>query len=175
MNRFLIPLGIFIVLVVFLWVGLSLNPREIPSPLINKTAPAFELPQLHEPNKTIRPEDLHGKVWLLNIWASWCVTCREEHPLLVELAQKNIVPIYGLNYKDQREEGLALLRESGDPYILSAYDHDGKVGIDWGVYGVPETFVIDKSGLIRHKFIGALTPELIQNKLIPLVKELNGA
>ena len=88
MNRFLIPLGIFIVLVVFLWVGLSLNPREIPSPLINKTAPAFELPQLHEPNKTIRPEDLHGKVWLLNIWASWCVTCREEHPLLVELAKK---------------------------------------------------------------------------------------
>lgn len=175
MNRFLLPLGIFVVLVVFLWIGLSLNPREVPSPLINKMAPAFRLPQLHDAAKTIGPEDLRGKVWLLNVWSSWCVTCRQEHPLLIELGRQNLVPIYGLNYKDKREEGLALLKSAGDPYVLSAYDREGNVGIDWGVYGVPETFVIDKAGLIRHKFIGALTPEVIQNKLIPLVKELNGA
>ncbi|MBK8568976.1 MAG: DsbE family thiol:disulfide interchange protein [Candidatus Nitrotoga sp.] len=175
MNRFLLPLGAFIVLVIFLWIGLTLNPREVPSPLINKIAPTFRLPQLHDAAKTIGPEDLRGKVWLLNVWASWCVTCRQEHPLLVELGRQKLVPIYGLNYKDNRDDGLALLRNSGDPYTLSAYDREGNVGIDWGVYGVPETFVIDKSGLIRHKFIGALTPELIQNKLIPLVKELNGA
>jgi cytochrome c biogenesis protein CcmG/thiol:disulfide interchange protein DsbE len=175
MNRFLLPLGAFIVLVIFLWIGLTLNPREVPSPLINKIAPTFRLPQLHDAAKTIGPEDLRGKVWLLNVWASWCVTCRQEHPLLVELERQKLVPIYGLNYKDNRDDGLALLRNSGDPYTLSAYDREGNVGIDWGVYGVPETFVIDKSGLIRHKFIGALTPELIQNKLIPLVKELNGA
>lgn len=175
MNRFLLPLGAFIVLVIFLWIGLSLNPKEVPSPLINKMAPAFRLPQLHDAAKTIGPEDLRGKVWLLNVWSSWCVTCRQEHPLLVELGRQNLVPIYGLNYKDKREEGLALLKSAGDPYVLSAYDREGNVGIDWGVYGVPETFVIDKAGLIRHKFIGALTPEVIQNKLIPLVKELNGA
>ncbi|RFC32091.1 MAG: cytochrome c biogenesis protein CcmG, thiol:disulfide interchange protein DsbE [Candidatus Nitrotoga sp. MKT] len=175
MNRFLLPLGAFIVLVIFLWIGLTLNPREVPSPLINKIAPTFRLPQLHDAAKTIGPEDLRGKVWLLNVWASWCVTCRQEHPLLVELERQKLVPIYGLNYKDNRDDGLALLKNSGDPYTLSAYDREGNVGIDWGVYGVPETFVIDKSGLIRHKFIGALTPELIQNKLIPLVKELNGA
>jgi cytochrome c biogenesis protein CcmG/thiol:disulfide interchange protein DsbE len=115
MNRFLLPLGAFVALVIFLWVGLTLNPREIPSPLINKTAPAFRLPQLHESNKTISPEDLRGKVWLLNIWASWCVTCRQEHPLLVELSRKNFVPIYGLNYKDRREDGLALLKGPGIP------------------------------------------------------------
>jgi cytochrome c biogenesis protein CcmG/thiol:disulfide interchange protein DsbE len=175
MNRFLLPLGAFIVLVIFLWIGLTLNPREVPSPLINKVAPTFRLPQLHDAAKTIGPEDLRGKVWLLNVWSSWCVTCRQEHPLLVELGRQNLVPIYGLNYKDNRDDGLALLKSSGDPYVLSAYDREGNVGIDWGVYGVPETFVIDKSGLIRHKFIGALTPELIQNKLIPLIKELNGA
>jgi cytochrome c biogenesis protein CcmG/thiol:disulfide interchange protein DsbE len=175
MNRFLLPLGAFIVLVIFLWIGLTLNPREVPSPLINKVAPTFRLPQLHDAAQTIGPEDLRGKVWLLNVWASWCVTCRQEHPLLVELGRQNLVPIYGLNYKDNRDDGLTLLRNSGDPYVLSAYDREGNVGIDWGVYGVPETFVIDKSGLIRHKFIGALTPELIQNKLIPLIKELNGA
>ncbi|MBA0901568.1 MAG: DsbE family thiol:disulfide interchange protein [Candidatus Nitrotoga sp.] len=173
MNRFLLPLGAFVALVIFLWVGLTLNPREIPSPLINKTAPAFRLPQLHESSKTIGPEDLLGKVWLLNIWASWCVTCRQEHPLLVELSRKNFVPIYGLNYKDRREDGLALLKGSGNPYVMSAYDREGSAGIDWGVYGVPETFVIDKAGLVRHKFIGALTPKLIDDVLTPLVKRLN--
>ena len=175
MSRFLLPLIAFIVLVLFLGVGLKLKPREVPSPFIGKAAPAFRLAQLHEGSKTIAPEDLRGKVWLLNVWASWCVTCRQEHPLLVEMKRQNLVPIYGLNYKDKREDGIALLQQFGDPYVLSAYDFEGRVGIDWGVYGVPETFVIDKAGIIRYKVIGAITPEVIQTKLIPLIKELNGA
>ncbi len=175
MNRFLLPLGAFIVLAIFLGVGLTLKPREVPSPLIDKPAPAFRVPQLHDEAKTIAPEDMRGKVWLLNVWASWCVSCREEHPLLVELAQQNVVPIYGLNYKDKREDAIAWLNEHGNPYVMSAHDRGGNVGIDWGVYGVPETFVMDKQGIIRYKQIGPVTPEVIRDKLIPLVKELNGA
>jgi cytochrome c biogenesis protein CcmG/thiol:disulfide interchange protein DsbE len=130
---------------------------------------------LYEEAKTIAPEEMRGKVWLLNVWASWCVTCREEHPLLVELAQQNLVPIYGLNYKDKREDAMAWLAERGNPYVVTAYDREGNVGIDWGVYGVPETFVIDKLGIIRYKQIGPVTPEALRDKIIPLVKELNGA
>ncbi|MDE2310333.1 MAG: DsbE family thiol:disulfide interchange protein [Betaproteobacteria bacterium] len=175
MNRFLLPLVVFIVLVLFLGIGLNLKPREVPSPLIDKPAPAFRVPQLHEEAKTIAPEEMRGKVWLLNVWASWCVSCREEHPLLVEFARQNLVPIYGLNYKDKREDALAWLVEGGNPYVVSAYDRDGNVGIDWGVYGVPETFVIDKLGIIRYKQIGPVTPEALRDKIIPLVKELNSA
>ena len=175
MSRFLLPLVIFIILVLFLGVGLKLKPGEVPSPLIGKTAPAFRLAQLHDASKTIGPEDLRGQVWLLNVWASWCVTCRQEHPLLVEMKRQNLVPIYGLNYKDKREDGLAWLKQFGDPYVLAAYDIEGRAGIDWGVYGVPETFLIDKAGIIRYKVIGAITPEIVQDKLIPLIKELNGA
>ena len=175
MNRFLLPLVVFIVLVIFLGIGLNLKPREVPSPLIDKPAPVFRVPQLHEENKTIAPEDMRGKVWLLNVWASWCVTCREEHPLLVEFARQNMVPIYGLNYKDKREDALAWLAERGNPYVVTAYDREGNVGIDWGVYGVPETFVVDKLGIIRYKQIGPVTPEALRDKIIPLVKELSGA
>jgi len=172
MTRFLVPLGIFIVLVVFLAVGLGLNPREVPSPLINKPAPAFRLPQLHQPDKTFSQQDMKGKVWLLNVWASWCVSCREEHPLLVELARSNVVPVYGLNYKDKPEDALAWLKDFGDPYVLSIIDRNGRVGIDYGVYGVPETFVIDKQGAIRYKQIGPITPKALQDKILPLVKAL---
>lgn len=175
MSRFLLPLSIFVILAGFLFVGLHLNPREVPSPLIDKAAPAFRVPQLHAADKTIAPEDLKGKVWLFNVWASWCVSCRQEHPLLVELAKRNVVPIIGLNYKDGRDAGLGWLREHGDPYALSAFDADGRVGIDYGVYGVPETFLIDKAGVIRYKHIGPLTAEAIENKLLPKIKELNGA
>ena len=175
MNRFLLPLLAFIVLVIFLGIGLNLKPREVPSPLIDKPAPVFRVPQLYEENKTIAPEDMRGKVWLLNVWASWCVTCREEHPLLVELARQNLVQIYGLNYKDKREAAIAWLAERGNPYVVTAYDREGNVGIDYGVYGVPETFVIDKLGIIRYKQIGPVTPEALRDKIIPLVKELNGA
>ena len=172
MTRFLVPLAIFIVLVAFLAVGLGLNPREVPSALINKSAPAFQLPQLHQPDKIFSQQDMKGKVWLLNVWASWCVSCREEHPVLMDLAKSNVVPIYGLNYKDPREDALAWLKQFGDPYALSIADRDGRVGIDYGVYGVPETFVIDKEGAIRYKQIGPVTPDALKNKILPLVKEL---
>lgn len=175
MRRFLLPLGIFIVLVGFLAAGLRLNPREVPSPFIGKPAPAFSVPQLHAADHSIAPQDMAGKVWLLNVWASWCVSCRQEHPVLMELARRNVVPIVGLDYKDERPAGIAWLQEHGDPYLLSAYDRDGRIGIDYGVYGVPETFVIDKAGVIRHKHIGPLTQKAVDEKILPLVKELNGA
>jgi cytochrome c biogenesis protein CcmG/thiol:disulfide interchange protein DsbE len=175
MGRFLLPLSLFIVLAAFLAVGLRLNPREVPSPLIDKPAPAFRVPQLHAEGKTIAPEDLKGQVWLFNVWASWCVSCRVEHPHLVELAKRNIVPIIGLNYKDTREAGQTWLREFGDPYALSAFDVDGRIGIDYGVYGVPETFLIDQNGMIRYKHIGPLSPEAIETRLLPKIRELKGA
>jgi len=175
MNRFLIPLAIFGILVGFLFVGLGLNPREVPSPLIDKPAPHFELPQLHEPDKTFSQKDMLGKVWLLNVWASWCTACREEHPVVTELAKSGVAPVYGLNYKDRREDGLAWLRRFGDPYRLSAFDIQGTVGIDYGVYGVPETYVIDKRGVIRYKRIGPLTSDIVKQKILPLLDELNRA
>jgi cytochrome c biogenesis protein CcmG/thiol:disulfide interchange protein DsbE len=172
MNTFLLPLGIFIVLVAFLAIGLNLNPREVPSPLVGKPAPAFTLPQLHQPEATFAPKDLQGKVWLLNVWASWCVSCRQEHPILVDLAKRNIVPIYGLNYKDPREDALRWLKQFGDPYVLSIADVEGRVGIDYGVYGVPETYVIDKAGVIRFKQIGPVTQDVLEKTILPLIREL---
>jgi len=174
MRRFLLPLGIFLVIVVFLGIGLTLNPREIPSPLIDKPAPAFTLAQLSNPEKTFSQKDMLGKVWMLNVWASWCVACREEHPVLVELARSKAVPIYGLNYKDKREDALAWLRQFGDPYVLSIMDNAGRTGIDYGVYGVPETFIIDKQGVIRYKNIGPVTHEVLQAKILPLIRKLQG-
>jgi len=175
MKRFLLPLIAFVALVVFLGVGLHRDPREVPSPLVGKPAPNFSLTQLQAPEKTISPKDMEGKVWLLNVWASWCVACREEHPILLDFSKLGVVPIVGLNYKDGRKEGVDLLQQFGDPYQLSAFDADGRVGIDYGVYGVPETFVIDKRGVIRYKHIGPVTPEVLSDKLIPLIKELNRA
>jgi cytochrome c biogenesis protein CcmG, thiol:disulfide interchange protein DsbE len=172
MTRFLLPLGIFVVLVGFLLVGLNLNPRQVPSPLIGKPAPEFQLQQLHQAEQTLTSKDNLGKVWLLNVWASWCVSCREEHPLLVELAKSGIVPVYGLNYKDQRDDALRWLKQFGDPYTVSIVDPEGRTGIDYGVYGVPETYVIDKNGIIRYKQIGPVTVEALQTKILPLVKEL---
>lgn len=172
MMRFIWPLVAFLVLAAFLYVGLGLNPREVPSPLIGKPAPAFTLPQLHEPDKQFSSQEMKGKVWLLNVWASWCVSCREEHPVLVELARQNIVPVYGLDYKDKREDGEGWLARGGDPYVLSISDADGRVGIDYGVYGVPETYLIDKQGIIRYKEIGPVTPQKLRDKILPLVAEL---
>jgi cytochrome c biogenesis protein CcmG/thiol:disulfide interchange protein DsbE len=172
MNRFVIPLAVFAILLVFLFVGLSLNPREVPSPLVGKAAPAFELAQLHKPDLPFSHKAMAGKVWLLNVWASWCVACREEHPVLVELAKMKVVPIVGLNYKDKPDEGRAWLKQFGDPYLLSVMDRDGRVGIDFGVYGVPETFLIDRQGVIRFKQIGPVTPEVLNKKILPLVREL---
>jgi cytochrome c biogenesis protein CcmG/thiol:disulfide interchange protein DsbE len=170
--KFLIPLALFIVLVGFLAVGLNRDPHEVPSPLINKTAPAFEIAQLEEPNKTFSPASMKGQVWILNVWASWCVACREEHPVLVELAQSQVAPLVGLDYKDKREDALAMLSTQGNPYLLSAYDANGRVGIDYGVYGVPETYVIDRAGVIRFKHIGPITTQILNQKIYPLVSEL---
>jgi len=175
MKRFFIPLGIFFVLVVFLGVGLHLKPQEIPSPFIGKQAPQFTLTQLEDGEKKFSPQDMQGKVWLLNVWASWCAPCRAELPVLVDFSKKGVVPIIGLNYSDAREEGNKLLSEFGNPYQLSAFDRDGRVGTDYGVYGVPETFVIDKHGVIRLKHVGPVTGEVIKDQLLPLIQELNRA
>ena len=192
MNRFLWPLIGFIVLVVLLAVGLNLDPREVPSPLVGKPAPAFSLSKLGSDEK-FSPQDMQGKVWLLNVWSTWCVSCRQEHPMLVQMAKSQTVTLIGLNYKEVRgdasfdmskinaeaEKTMATQRASawvqrhGNPYALSALDLDGRVGIDYGVYGVPETYVIDKAGIIRLKHTGPITPEVFSGKLLPLVKELN--
>ena len=174
MGKFLIPLGIFGVLAIFLGRGLSLDPKEIPSPLIDKPAPVFSLSQLDKPSEMIGTEQLRGQVWILNVWASWCVACRDEHPVLVEFSKTNAVPIYGLNYKDKREPAMNWLQQLGNPYTASIFDENGRVGIDFGVYGVPETFVIDKQGVIRYKKTGPVTQETIQTKILPLVKKLQG-
>jgi cytochrome c biogenesis protein CcmG/thiol:disulfide interchange protein DsbE len=170
---FLIPLAAFLALAVVLAVGLKLDPREVPSPLIDKPAPKFALPRLDDAARTLGSADLRGKVWVLNVWASWCVACREEHPLLVEFAKKKVVPLYGLNYKDERADANRWLARFGNPYDASLHDLDGRVGIDFGVYGVPETFVIDQNGVIRLKHIGPLTPEVLANKIEPLLKKLD--
>ena len=170
---FLIPLFAFFALAAVLAVGLKRDPREVPSPLIDKPAPNFALPRLDDAAKTIRLDDMRGKVWLLNVWASWCVACREEHPVLMEFAKKRVVPIYGLDYKDGRADALAWLARFGNPYDASLVDADGRVGIDFGVYGVPETFVIDGNGVIRLKHIGPLTPEVLRDKIEPLLKKLD--
>ena len=173
MNRFLLPLGIFVVVVGFLAIGLTLNPRDLPSPLVGRPAPDFSLPQLYDQEKIFSPKEMKGKVWLLNVWASWCAACKEEHPVLLHLAQSGVVPIYGMDYKDKREEALAWLKEQGgNPYVVVAVDESGRVGIDYGVYGVPETYVIDKAGVIRYKQIGPLREDTVQGKILPLVREL---
>ncbi|MDE2440074.1 MAG: DsbE family thiol:disulfide interchange protein [Betaproteobacteria bacterium] len=193
MNRYYWILGGFAALVVLLAVGLNLNPRDVPSPLVGKPAPAFTLSQLAEPDKTLSPQDMRGKVWLFNVWSSWCVSCRQEHPVLVEFSRKVDVPLIGLNYKEVRGDGefdmskmpaeeekkLAFQRanqwlsQHGNPYKLTVMDLDGRVGIDYGVYGVPETYVIDKSGVIRMKHTGPISPEILTQKILPLLAELN--
>jgi cytochrome c biogenesis protein CcmG, thiol:disulfide interchange protein DsbE len=166
------PLLAVLALGVLLGVGLGLNPREVPSPFIGKPAPAFASPLLDDPARTLRPEDLRGQVWMLNVWASWCGACREEHPLLVRLARDSKVPIYGLNYKDDPRDAQEWLRRFGNPYTASLMDRDGHVGIDYGVYGVPETFVIDRQGIVRYKHIGPVTQEVWTSRLLPLIQSL---
>ena len=173
MNRLLLlPLVLFITLVAFLLIGLRRDPHEIPSPFINKPALAFQLKQLQDPNKTFSAQEMRGKVWLLNVWASWCVSCREEHPVLIELARTGAVPIYGLNWKDKPADARSWLDEFGNPYVLSASDLDGRVAIDYGVYGAPETYVIDKTGVIRHKRVGVIDMRVWNEELKPLIDQL---
>ncbi|MFT3760040.1 DsbE family thiol:disulfide interchange protein [Thauera sp.] len=193
--KFLVPLILFFALAGFLAFGLTLNPREVPSPLIDKPAPQFSLARLDDPERPFALEEMKGQVWLLNVWASWCVACRQEHPLLVRMAQQKLVPVVGLNYKEVRGDGainargMALeaetamaierarrwLTDHGDPYVLSVLDIDGRVGIDFGVYGVPETFLIDGQGRIRYKHIGPITPESLQQVILPKIEEVRRA
>ena len=175
MIRKFVPLLIFITLVVFLGIGLTRDPHLVPSPLINKPVPEFSLPRLADTNQRLASSDLRGQVSLLNVWASWCVSCREEHPVLLDLAKKNVVTLYGLNYKDKREDALNWLKFFGNPYVESAHDLDGKVGIDFGVYGVPETFVVDKQGIIRYKQIGPITEDVLKETILPLITRLEGS
>jgi cytochrome c biogenesis protein CcmG/thiol:disulfide interchange protein DsbE len=174
MNRLLLlPLVLFVGLVAFLMVGLRRDPHEIPSPLINKPAPAFQLKQLHDPNKTFSAQEMRGKVWLLNFWGTWCPACRDEHPLLVQYSKTGAVPIYGVDYKDERATALQLLEEEGNPYTVTASDPEGRLSIDYGVYGAPETFLIDREGVIRYKQIGPITEEAWQKEILPRVKRWN--
>jgi cytochrome c biogenesis protein CcmG/thiol:disulfide interchange protein DsbE len=172
MMRFILPFVVFLVLSVFLYKGLGRDTREVPSPLVGKPAPAFVLPQLHDATRQFAPKEMLGKVWLLNVWASWCGACKDEHPILMELSHQNIVPIVGLDYKDKRQDGEATLNNAGDPYNLVIADLDGKVGFDYGVYGVPETYVIDKQGIIKYKLIGPVTPQNLRETILPMVAEL---
>ena len=173
MKKYIVPLVLFIFLGLLLAYGLNLDPRKIPSPLIGKSLPAFSLATVADPARKVSRDELLGRAYLLNVWASWCVACRQEHPFLNELARNKTVPIIGLNYKDKREDALGWLGSLGNPYELSLSDSDGRLGIDLGVYGVPETFVIDKQGVIRYKQIGPITPEAWEQKLAPLIKELS--
>jgi cytochrome c biogenesis protein CcmG/thiol:disulfide interchange protein DsbE len=191
--RFLIPLAVFFVLLIFLAIGLTRDPRDVPSPLKDKPAPGFKLPQLAAADLSFSPTDMKGKVWLLNVWSSWCVSCRAEHPLLVAFAKQSQLPIVGLSYKEvrgdsdidagklspddelklTRQRANAWLAQRGDPYTMVALDLDGRVGIDYGVYGVPETYVIDKAGMIRMKHTGPITPDSLKAQILPLVAELS--
>ena len=171
MLRFLFPLGLFLVLAGFLAAGLYLNPRDIGSTRIDKPAPAFTLPQLMNTDKTFSNKNFIGKVSLFNAWASWCVSCRYEHSLLMELAKQGYA-IYGLNYKDQLAEARGLLARTGNPYIFNGFDETGRVGMDWGVTGTPETFVIDKEGMVRYKHTGPLTVEIWMKEILPMIQEL---
>jgi len=172
--RFFLPLAVLCCLVWFLGAGLRLDPKEVPSPLIGKAAPDFDLTRLDDAGQRIRKTDLLGQVWMLNVWASWCAACREEHPVLLRFASRATIPVLGLDYKDERNAGQRWLRNFGNPYRASVFDEDGRVGIDWGVYGVPETFVIDKQGVVRYKHIGALTDDVLLNTIEPLIRRLNG-
>jgi cytochrome c biogenesis protein CcmG, thiol:disulfide interchange protein DsbE len=165
-KKLLFPVA-FIALAGVLFYGLFRDPREVPSPLIGKPAPALTVPMLHDANASFTPEQMKGKVWLLNVWASWCPPCKEEHPVLLELSKKNIVAIVGHNYKDKREAALEVLRTTGDPYAISIFDEQGKTALDWGVYGAPETFLIDAQGIIRAKHVGPVTNEIIATKFKP--------
>ena len=175
MARYLLPFVGFLVLAGFLFVGLGLDPKEVPSPLVGRPAPQFRLARLENPALDISNEDLEGRVSLLNVWATWCVSCRAEHPLLMALARRDLVDIYGLNYKDSRDAAVRWLEAYGNPYLTSAFDPDGRAGIDWGVYGTPETFVIDRRGMVRYKHIGPLTQDDLDGKILPLIRELQGS
>lgn len=169
-TRYLVPLGAFLALAALLFYGLGLDPSKVPSPLVGKPAPAFALESLKEPGKEINSDILKGRMSLVNVWASWCPSCRQEHAELVRIARETDVQMIGFNWKDQRPDALAMLQRYGDPYVLSLYDPDNKAGIDWGVYGAPETFVIDADGIVRHKRIGPIDTKVWNEEILPVIR-----
>jgi cytochrome c biogenesis protein CcmG/thiol:disulfide interchange protein DsbE len=172
MYKFFLPVILFLVLCGFLFIGLYKDPSEVPSPLIGKAVPEFSLPKLLDSSSQFTQREFFGKVSLLNVWGTWCFACKQEHPVLLELAKKNVAPIYGLNYKDDAAQAKMYLRDFGNPFAANAADEQGRVAIDWGVYGAPETFVIDRKGIIRHKHIGPLTMQDLESKILPLIQQL---
>jgi len=169
---FFMPLLLYLGLAVLLGVGLTLNPREIPSPLIGKPVPEFHLDPVKGRTLGLASGDLRSEVSIVNVFASWCTACRDEHPLWMEIKSAGIIPLHGLNYKDRPDDAARWLAELGDPYTRTGADLNGRVGIDWGVYGVPETFIVDKRGMIRDKVIGAVTRKTLNEKVLPLVRKL---
>jgi cytochrome c biogenesis protein CcmG/thiol:disulfide interchange protein DsbE len=167
-----IPVVVFVLLVVFFAIGLTMNPRDIPSPLIGKPVPDFSLPPVKGRTLGLSSADLRGQVSIVNVFASWCVACREEHPVLMELKESGVVPIHGINYKDKPDDAQAWLNQFGDPYTRTGADVSGRVAIDWGVYGVPETYVIDRDGRIVHKHIGPISPEALRETIMPIIGRL---
>lgn len=173
--RFALPVIAFAGLVAALAVGLQRDPSELPSPLIGQPLPAFELPSLTEPSRTVSSAELRGRPALVNVWASWCAACRDEHDFLLRLSANGIIPVYGLNWRDERASALRWLQNLGDPYIASAYDGEGRVGIDLGVYGAPETFLIGPDGTVLHRHVSPLTPEVWAREFEPRLAALEGA
>jgi len=167
-----IPLAVFIGIGVFFGIGLTLNPREIPSPLVGKPAPEFALEAVRGRSSGLASDDLRGEVSMVNVFASWCAACREEHPVLLDIKRSGAVPVHGLNYKDQPDAASAWLDKLGDPYSRTGADVDGRVGIDWGVYGVPETFIVGRDGHIAYKHIGPITEEAWNKKILPVIRTL---
>ncbi len=170
--KFLIPLLLFLVIAGFLGVGLVLDPKEVPSPLVGKPAPELSLPALDNPGRIVTTEEFLGKPWMLNVWATWCVSCRAEHRVLVDMSRHTDIPVVGLDYKDDAEAAKQWLRQLGNPYVVTAFDEKGRIAIDWGVYGTPETYLIDKKGIIRYKQIGPINVEILETKILPLIKQL---
>ena len=172
--RFVFPLAVFLGIAIFLFAGLGKDPRVLPSPLIDKPAPEFDLPDLHDPAARVSSKALRGQIYLLNVWGSWCVSCRIEHPVLEAFAREKLVPVIGLDWKDPREDALRWLAQFGDPYDQIAVDADGRTAIDFGIYGAPESFLVDAAGVIRFKHVGPLTPDVVEGKLKPMIAKLQG-
>jgi cytochrome c biogenesis protein CcmG, thiol:disulfide interchange protein DsbE len=169
---YLAPLLFCLMLGSLLAFGLGRDARLVPTPLLDRPMPSFELPSLQQPERLVGSAEFGAGVAVFNVWASWCVSCRQEHPLLMELAERHGVPVYSLNYRDDRRDALLYLARHGNPYLWSAHDRSGRVGIDWGVYGTPETFIVDRTGRIRYKRVGPITREELEVRILPLLAQL---
>ncbi|WP_153916424.1 DsbE family thiol:disulfide interchange protein [Shewanella sp. TC10] len=167
-----IPLVLFLGMGVFLYQGLFLNPQQLDSALEGKPVPAFQLERLETPGEMLTQENLKGEVSLINVWATWCPACKYEHPFLMMLARKNILPIYGVNYRDERAPAIRELSREGDPYAINIFDKDGRLGLDLGVYGAPESFIVDHNGIIRFRYAGPIDRNVWSETLFPMIQQL---